>query len=46
MDDMAAPKRDTIMRPLRPLVAACIIGHKPLLLHVSRWDMDQTKESK
>ena len=23
-----------------PLVAGCSIGHKPLLLHVSRWDMD------
>ena len=24
----------------RLLVASCSIGHKPLLLHVSRWDMD------
>ena len=27
----------------RPLVAGCSIGHKPHLLHDSRWDMAQTK---
>ena len=27
-------------------MAACSIGHKPCLLYVSGWDMDQTKKSK
>lgn len=30
----------------RPLVAGCSIGHKPGLLHVSGWGMDQTKRIK
>ncbi len=30
----------------RPLVAGCSIGHKSRPLHVSRWDMGQTKKSK
>ena len=29
-----------------PLVAGCSTGHKLCLLHVSRWDVDQTKRSK
>ena len=27
------------------LVTGCSKGHKPLLLHVSRWEIDQTKRS-
>ena len=30
----------------RPLVSGCSIVHKPLLLHGSRWDMDQTHPEK
>ena len=30
----------------RPLVAGCSIGHKARPLHVSGWDMGQTKKSK
>ena len=29
-----------------PLVAGCSVSHKPHLLHVSRWDTDQTKKVK
>ena len=30
----------------QPLVAGCSIAHKSHLLHVRRWDMDQTEMSK
>ena len=30
----------------RLLVADCSIGHKPSLLHVSRWDMDQSQSTR
>ena len=29
-----------------PQVAGCSIGLKSCLLHISEWDMDQTKKSK
>ena len=33
----------TVKRLNRRLVAGCSLGHKSYLLHVSGWDMDQTK---
>ena len=40
MDDMTAPKNEAIA------YRSWLVGHKPPLLHVCRWDMDQTKKSR
>lgn len=45
MGNATAPKKKMSKRLDRPLVAGCIIGHKPRPLHVSRWDMGQTEKS-
>ena len=48
MDDITASQKwiQSIWITLVVAVAGCITGHRPCLLHVSWWNIDQTKDSK